>query len=165
MTKIVPRYELSAELSGYVAGLIDGEGCISIDKARFKNRPWLSDRYTAILSVGNTSKNMIDVLTTAFGGTVHFRPGNANHKACYIWSVRGPKAKAVLDVVGPNLRVKNAQSDLLIEFVRDFRSFKGGSYPRWHAPRVSPDELARHERIWLEIKALNRPGPAGRTPG
>jgi hypothetical protein len=165
MTKLAPKYELSPELSGYVAGLIDGEGCIGINRARFKSKPWLSDRYTAILSVGNTSQSMIDVLLTAFGGTVVFRPATPKHKACYVWSVRGPKAKAVLDAVGPHLRVKTAQSDLLIEFVRDFRSFRGGAYRRIRAPRISPEELARRKRIWLAIKALNRPGPADSQPG
>jgi hypothetical protein len=165
MANVAPKYELSPELSGYVAGLIDGEGCIGINRARFNDKPWLSDRYTAILSVGNTSHKMIDVLLTAFGGTVVFRPATAKHKRCYVWSVRGPKAKAVLDAVGPHLRVKTAQSDLLIEFVRDFRSFRGGSYTRGHAPRIAPDELARRKRIWLAIKALNRPGPTPSRPG
>jgi hypothetical protein len=165
MTKAAPKYELSPELSGYVAGIIDGEGCIGINRARFKNKPWLSERYTAILSVGNTSQKMIDVLLTAFGGTIALRPATPKHKACYVWSVRGPKAKAVLDEVGPHLRVKTAQSELLIEFVRDFRSFRGGSYKRGHAPRVAPGELARRKRIWLAIKDLNRPGPTPTEPG
>ncbi len=159
MPKAPPKFDLSPELSGYVAGVIDGEGCISINRACFQNKPWLSDRYTATLSVGNTSLKMIDVLLEAFGGTVAFRPATSKHKACYVWIVRGPKAKAVLDAVGPHLRVKTAQCQLLIEFVRDFRSFKGGSYKRLHAPRVTPDELERRKRIWLAIKALNRPGP------
>jgi hypothetical protein len=107
---------------------------------------------------------MIDVLLVTFGGTLAFRPPTAKHKACYVWSVRGPKAKAVLDLVGPHLRVKSAQSDLLIEFVRDFRSFRGGSYKRGHAPRVSADELERRKRIWLAIKALNPPGPTPVAP-
>jgi len=160
MPSVAPTYELSAGLSGYVAGIIDGEGCISINRARFRNKPWLSDRYTAILSVGNTSRQMIELLVSTFGGTIALRPATAKHKACYVWSVRGPKAKAVLDAVGPHLRVKVAQRDLLIEFVRDFRSFKGGAYPRIRAPRVSTDELERRKRIWLAIKALNRPGPS-----
>jgi len=165
MTKMAPNYEISSELSAYVAGIIDGEGCISINRARFKQKPWLSDRYTAVLSVGNTSRKMIDVLLNAFGGTVVLRRATAKHKACYVWSVRGPKARAVLDAVGGHLRVKNAQSELLIEFVRDFRSFRGGPYKRGHAPRIAPDELDRRKRIWLAIKALNRPGPTPILPG
>ena len=80
MTKPQPKYELSPALSGYVAGVIDGEGCIGINRAQFKQKPWLSDRYTAILSVG-TSQKMIDVLLAAFGGTINFPPATAKHKA------------------------------------------------------------------------------------
>ena len=45
---------LPLDVRGYVAGIIDGEGTISINRASFPRRPHLSVRYTAILSVGNT---------------------------------------------------------------------------------------------------------------
>ena len=117
-------------------------------------------RYTALLSVGNTDRRLIDLLLALFGGNVVTRPPTATHKRFYVWSTRGPHARAILEHVGPHLRLKAAQSDLLIEFIRDFRSFKGGPRTR----RISVEELTRRETIWRAIKALNRPGPPAAEP-
>jgi hypothetical protein len=149
--------DLPLEVRGYVAGIIDGEGTISINRASFPRQPQLSVRYTAILSVGNTDYKVMELLISLFGGNVVTRPPTEKHKRFYVWQARGPHARAILEEhIGPYLLLKRAQSDLLIEFVRDFRSFKGGPRTR----RISPEELARREAIWRAIKALNRPGPA-----
>ena len=146
---------VSPAILGYVAGIIDGEGTIGINRATFPKQPQLSVRYTAILSVGNTDYKVIDLLLSLFGGHVVIRPATERHKKFHVWLARGPHARAILELVGPHLLLKRAQSELLIEFVRDFRSFKGGPRTR----RIGADELARRERIWRAIKSLNRTGP------
>lgn len=151
------------EIAAYVAGIIDGEGCIHINRATFPRHPHLSTRYTATLMVGNTGRPLVDVLERTFGGRIDIRPATERHKEFYVWRAAGPRAAAVLRLVRPYLLLKAAQCDLFLEFVDGFKSFKGGNFPVAGVPRVAAEELARRERIWRQIKELNRPGPPPRN--
>jgi hypothetical protein len=153
------RAAVPIEVLAYVAGIIDGEGCIHINRSTFPRQPHLSTRYTAMVTVGNTGRPLMNLLEATFGGRIDTRPATDRHKEFYVWNAAGPRAAHVLRLVRPYLRLKQAQCDLLLAFIDGFRSFRGGSYARGHAPRIGLEELARRERIWREIKALNRPGP------
>lgn len=146
--------ELSPTTSAYVAGIIDGEGCITLNRYR-PPRTDLSVRYTPLVQVGNTNSDLTTMLQRSFGGHVNVRPGTTTHRTCFVWVITGPGAGVTLRTVREHLQLKRPQCDLLLEYLDGFRSFRGGPRTR----RVAADELARRERIYLGLKALNRTGP------
>jgi len=101
---------------GYLAGILDGEGCLSItagQKATCIN-------YNSTLQVQNTSKQLIDWLQTKFGGSVYLsKKETEKTKEAYMWRVLKKKEIEVLLLATlPYLVVKREQAKILLEFVR-----------------------------------------------
>jgi intein/homing endonuclease len=82
----------------YVAGLIDGEGCISVRRS--------DDAVTLV--VGMTYAPVINWLERTLGGTSSKRaPQKAHHKPCFIWVLaRQADLEILLRALLPLLRVK-----------------------------------------------------------
>lgn len=147
----------------YLAGILDGEGCLRIARSRLRRRPNNSPRHWPVLFVGNVSWLLCEYLRQKFGGSISTRPATSRHREFYLWALTTREAVlSILTAVRPYLLVKGGQADLLIEFIVGFRSHKGGG--RGRGRRLSPDELARRERICEEVKALNH-ASRGPLPG
>jgi hypothetical protein len=109
----------------YLAGIIDGEGCIAIRKSK-RTGTCKSTRYAAAVTVGNTSCHLIEQLVGTFGvGCVTYRYPTKTKRACYLWSLPSRGAREVLRAVQPYLIVKREQAAVLLEFIDNFDSFKG----------------------------------------
>ena len=73
----------------YLAGIVDGEGCIylqtqTINRVRYR---------TFRLSVTNTNLELIEWLGDNFGGYVYIKKlRNPSYKKCYDWRIGGAKA-------------------------------------------------------------------------
>ncbi|MGH2490440.1 MAG: LAGLIDADG family homing endonuclease, partial [Candidatus Limnocylindria bacterium] len=118
-------YELSATTLAYLAGVIDGEGCIAIRRTK-RSGSMKSTRYAAVITVGNTSRGLIESLRAAFSaGCVTYRYPTKTKRGAYLWNVQSHVARDVLRAVYPYLIVKREQATVLMEFVDDFDSFKG----------------------------------------
>jgi len=153
--------DIPVTMLAYLAGVIDGEGCIGIRKTKAgSSGSFKSTRYSAIMTVGNTSRLMIEQLIAAFGvGCVTYRYPTKTKRACYLWSTSSLGAQHVLRLVRPYLIVKREQAAVLLEFVDNFDSFKGARHGKKGGQVVSPDELARRERLYQQLRSLNRVGP------
>lgn len=92
--------------AAYLAGIIDGEGCIQAYELG-SGRLWLE------LSISNTSDELMDALTAAWGGRVWTRqkPGMDVH----IWSTGVTIAVPLLTAVLPFLIVKRIQAEKFLE--------------------------------------------------
>jgi|SRR5208282_3768005 len=104
---------LSEAERGYVAGLIDGEGCISFSK-RSNGRTGKLD-YTLTVSVANTAKEMIDWLVDRLKGGCYIthKPGERRRLALYRWSLGNNASIALLRGIAPYLVVKQESARLL----------------------------------------------------
>jgi hypothetical protein len=99
----------------YLAGIIDGEGCIAIRKSK-RTGTCKSTRYAAAVTVGNTSRHLIEQLVGTFGvGCVTYRYPTKTKRACYLWSLPSRGAREVLRAVQPYLIVKREQAAVLLE--------------------------------------------------
>jgi hypothetical protein len=89
------------ELDAYAAGLIDGEGTITLSR---NNR---SDEYRApVVSMTSTTRELVDVLQHRYGGSVRrHRTYKPQHADSYIWSVRHDRALEMVACIAPYLRV------------------------------------------------------------
>lgn len=135
----------------YTAGIIDGEGCISIQKStglKHRRNFFLSVRVT------NTNEWLVNWLKMQYGGCIVFRP---NHdgiaKDSWQWSLGGPKAAEMLEYIKPYLMIKRPQADLALAFQHKKRDM---IFKR-QAP-LSDSDLVLREADYLLMHHMNRRG-------
>ena len=132
---------------GYLAGIIDGEGCLIISRT---NRGSYMNYYGRI-HVKNTDTKLMKWLVDNFGGTVNaITPSDAiKHAVAYSWYSSGNAhdKEVLLLALMPYLVVKREQAKILIEFFR-------------MSGEVNPQ---KREELYQKIHALNRRGPTVET--
>lgn len=97
----------------YLAGIIDGEGCVSLQVRK--------GRYvTPTIQITNTDRRLTDwLLDHIDGGSVYRRPGyKEGHKPTYLWRCAGRIARGVLGDVRPFLLLKGEQADVVLSLDR-----------------------------------------------
>jgi hypothetical protein len=104
-------------LYAYVAGIVDGEGCIDLHVNG--KRKCGKNNYAIRLTVGNTNQWVIEMLHMQFGGHVSIgrkKDTNPLHSKVYVWEVSSLKAYKVLNLVIPFLQIKKQQALLAIQY-------------------------------------------------
>ena len=99
---------------GYAAGIIDGEGCISIRKIMKEGHNNYS--YQLQVSVTQVDGNIVDFLYGAFGGKVYNKKAIAPRQNYYRWEIISRKAMIFLKQILPFLTAKKPQAELGIRF-------------------------------------------------
>lgn len=97
----------------YFAGLIDGEGCIGINKFRIKNH---YTYWRLRIQVTNTDSNICFWLKRELGGCVSTHHPHFPWSTRYVWAITGKKAGELLKKILPYLRIKKFQAELAIQF-------------------------------------------------
>lgn len=101
----------------YVAGIIDGEGCISIYKTQAKSG---NAKYQLQVAVVMREGWLMEMIKDQYGGNVRRDERNhklnENHSVVYRWRVGDLKAKAFLKEILPYLRAKSVQAQLALHF-------------------------------------------------
>lgn len=143
----------------YLAGIIDGEGCISIRKAN-PSGSMRSVSYSAVLTVGNTSRALIEYLVDLHSvGCVTYRGPTKTRRSSYLWSIESRKARDVVAPVRPHLVIKRAQADVFVDFVDHFESFKGARPGHRGGIPIGAEEMSRRRGLYEQMRALNQVGP------
>jgi len=89
---------ISAEDLSYAAGLIDGEGCLSVSTYKGHRR--------IAVKVGMTNPEPVAFMAYIFGGNVIPRdPKRGNRKRVYDWARASRPAGAIAKVLLPYLRI------------------------------------------------------------
>lgn len=135
----------------YLAGIIDGEGCLSIsyDKPGSK----ISPRFVAQLSVVNTNMKLLADLKKQFGGSIHsIRSGQIGrsrrkYKPCGAWTKTATQAAEIATKVLPYLRIKHKQAVLIIK-LSTRKTLQGRK-------RLSKKEIKARFSIWERCGQLN----------
>lgn len=111
----------------YLAGLIDGEGCISIAKQKITRSP--TPVYYLMVSIVSTDKNLLDYWRdiTGLGNLCITRKGNLKERDCYQWQLTSNQAIELLILVYQYLILKKDQADIAFNFKKTFLK-KGGWY-------------------------------------
>lgn len=131
----------------YVAGLIDGEGSIYID------RQYLTPK----LEIGMTkAEGLLAELAERYGGKVRRQKRHEARADLFRWTVLGEALEPMLCRVGPHLRLKGEQAQLVLKVceIRAELPARANGSRTWN-----PTAKARVEKIRLRISALNRKGP------
>lgn len=98
----------------YLAGMIDGEGCIYCAKS---SRKGTTDYYCLQLSIVNTNRRLMGWLNMHFDGYVRRIPArDKKAKDVYRWKAKSEDITMLLKGVLPYLLLKNKQASLAISF-------------------------------------------------
>jgi hypothetical protein len=127
--------------AAYLAGFVDGEGCISVATR-------LGKYLTPTVQVSNTNQAILEYFLSKFGGTIDVRRDTRpTRKQCNTWRVAGNEARIILRKLLPYLRVKAPQALLALEYVP-----KGSGY------RLTQDDQMRIPIIISQMRKLNQRG-------
>jgi hypothetical protein len=99
-------------LDAYFAGLIDGEGTITLlHSHRTKTR-------TPVVSLTTTTPELVLLLQQRYGGHIRRQKTySPSHRPAFVWSVRYDAALSMLRLIRPHLVVheKRRRADLLLD--------------------------------------------------
>ena len=142
----------------YLAGIIDGEGSVSIHSTLARRKFQV---YVAQVIVVNSHVPLIDWLHSTFGGIVNVKSvskkGFIGKRRCYTWTIIGYNLDRLLPLVSPYMIVKKQQVDSVIEFRGTFGNALHG--------RDLPDDVKQlRNSLCLKVKALNAPPTDPSTP-
>ena len=150
-----------AVLISYLAGIIDGEGTIRINRcAGDKTLRQLKRKnpiHAGQISVGMTSKDVCDLLQSVLGGSVREERVPDGRKVIYRWAITSrPMVIAALNKLMPYLIVKKEQAQAVLEFCE-----------YWPEKNVhlalTPQELQRREDAFRKVRKLNAVGAPATT--
>ena len=134
----------------YLAGIIDGEGCISLSTGKTSRRI----RHSTQVFIGNTDERLIHWLHQRFGGSIGVRQRqNASHKPLWYWLVSGAAIEPILRATLPYLRLKHAQACLVLEY-RSTIAPIGSNQP------TPVEVVSQREQLKSNLSVLNHRGVA-----
>lgn len=152
------------------AGIVDGEGCITISRQIRKGRP--SPAFRATINVSNTDRRIVDPFRAAWGGEIYQRKDQRVHKRwqdSFTWHCPDAAVVAFLAAIKPFLRGKGEQADLVLEFIaakkifpRTFVGCGGKNSMRGSLP-LGAAEIKHRESFWNRARALNAKGQYARS--
>ena len=107
----------------YIAGFLDGEGCIGVVPVKnyAKNRPLTRTYWTVRITATNNDKAVLEYIASVFGGRVSShgkRPDG--YRPTWRWMLDGKKVDAVLTALLPFLRTKRPQAELALQYRATF---------------------------------------------
>jgi hypothetical protein len=150
------RRRILPEVIAYIAGVIDGEGCITFqsDNRRrlLRGREIATLTFRPYVSVGMTNKECLTFIHTAIGfGSLRFRGHEPPLRSSWEYCVTGHHNIAlILGLVNSYLIVKKRQGELTYEFCLS-RMFE--EHPR-HGALDKSGYSVRERGIVAEVKSL-----------
>lgn len=118
----------------YVAGLFDGEGCITTTLEYIKGKYDIYPRIRMQVQIANQDTQIMDLLMEWFGGgCIDKHGGDSRRNPCYAWRISG-KASMLrfLNYVKDSVIIKKPQVELALEFCGTLREDNLGCVPLGH---------------------------------
>ena len=142
---------------GYMAGLLDGEGSVSIKKYTSpRGHNWY---YAIEIQIYNNHRPVLEWIQLRFPGEVFSRKAraNKNQKPSFVWRAWGQNAAGILRFLKPHLVIKSQHADAalsLYDIPRTPKAIRG----KVGRPRTPPEVSEQRERLFRALRALNRRG-------
>ncbi len=145
---------------GWTAGIIDGEGTITISPRKRTDEVHRYDGFSVCVIVGNTDLNMLIKLQELWGGSIGkmFVDKRKNRAPAWRWFVSALKAHNVLLEIKDFLVTKKQQAILAIELQERISQHLGipGNIRK---NGISEDEIILRNNLFVRMKELNiKPG-------
>lgn len=136
--------------AAYVAGIVDGEGSIMVNRTSALD----DNGFQARLSIANCSLALMQAVVRMTGtGSVVGRRVREGRRTAYQWVCPAPEVRRVLENILPFLVVKREHALLVLEFLgmRD-------QARQAHKRGVLPEDRSRRAEIVERLRELNRKG-------
>lgn len=138
--------------AAYIAGLIDGEGCVGVYVIT-RSRREISPQFTIFMSVAMTDEKTVKWLHKVIGfGSVHVYKNSKRdpekYKPAWIYKVATRQAAQLLARIIPFMITKREQAELLVEII-EIRRF---------STRIQQANPTRQLEIARRVKSLNSRG-------
>jgi hypothetical protein len=144
----------------YIAGFIDGEGCLTINKRKI-SRNQKNDFYSIRIIISNTNLDILEWICSIVGGSIHktINENELKRKQGYALCLNVKDAINLLKNISPFLKVKNLQANYLLRFVELKKSFsRKRSNGRYGTLKSSDEYMKLQEEIYRKIRKLNQRG-------
>lgn len=138
----------------YLAGIVDGEGAVTIVELRSRGPGY--EHYVGALEITNTNLRLVDWVKFRIGHlieniTVDRRRVVKGQKPVYRLCFRNQRAEEILRAIYPYLVIKARQAELVFELRSRMRSFAEVR----DCSRLTVGERAYRKQLYLECAKLN----------
>ena len=137
----------------YAAGLIDGEGCVTVEAPGVDSSGrWKAGRVRIVVAM--TTPDVLRWLKRTFGGCFQERKSiQPRQQPVHYWAVTGKSAGLLLEHLLPYMRVKGPQAEVAIAFYR-------AQLPHTTGKWVDPEYVALLMDLKAQMLELNKRGVA-----
>lgn len=155
---------LSQEYIIYIAGFLDGEGWIGLQKNPIRTNRWAYTYYFVRIGVSNTNKAILEWLqSTTEKGYIRANLSNLklpNRKPCWVWDVSGKDALEILKLIYPYLRIKRTVVKAILEFreMIDTQKKERLSCKGKYKQPVPEEFNLKREKLYQKVRSLNKRG-------
>lgn len=144
---MVTRGKSDEVINAYIAGIIDGEGHISINRTKSCPQRRINPRYQAEVVVVNTDIRLIEFLVENVGGSYCKRKKVKEwHKYTYAWKIVSTKARDFCARLIPYLFLKKEQAKLIVKLYEECN---------FNIRVLTEEETKKRDLIYQQIAALN----------
>jgi len=138
----------------WLAGFLDGEGCITI--AKYTNRKTARcSHFTPSVNIVNTDLPTLLAIQKVFGGTLHSKGKNKHINWKQGWALHwtgSNKVKTILEVIRPYVISKRDQ----VEFMLDVWLPRFSRTKKGRGIRVSDEEVANRLSLSNQLSLLKK---------
>lgn len=145
------KTEIAPTDLAYLAGMIDGDGYITIHRSVRKGKVY----HAPMIGIAGTRREPHDLAASLFGGEVHrYVPANTRHRAQFQWCRQGASAVPAIEGVMPYLRIKGAQAFLALELWNHVQQGKSDDPFPWFSPNYDP--TPHRDEMRVDMIAINQ---------
>ncbi|KKN34944.1 hypothetical protein LCGC14_0788850 [marine sediment metagenome] len=138
----------------YLAGLIDGEGCIQIKRQKDSAKSF-GFYFRLEVQITSTNEKLIAYLISNHDGYIYKqKSANPKHKTALHWRVGSTTAKKLLEKVFPYLIIKREQAQVAYKFqqILDDNPTSG------KREAMTKDMLSQRSVLYKKVRGLNQKG-------
>ena len=154
-----------AVLWSYIAGIVDGEGCLMMRKVNPNSKcmqktrtKYKNPKYMPMFSIGMVEKVIPDLIHKLTGYSKVREERVQGRRSIWRFALSGSKVLVeFLENVYPYLIIKKPQADVVLDFYRNLET------PKNRKLGLASHELLRREELYQKIKKLNSVGAAATT--
>ena len=141
----------------YIAGIIDGEGCVSIYHQEKKcGKIYFS--YNVRIMIGMTDDRVIKILQEQYGGSIWEQKQREGWKNSKTWYLTGKKVEGFLNDILPFLIIKKDQARLALELREHINKRKRTRKGFRGLRSIDKCEMEYRKRMKDKMHVLNKKG-------
>lgn len=144
--------------AAYIAGFVDGEGCLSVYRKK-PDKPTWSEGYQIYLGISQNSDEVLYWIQDKLGGlgSIHTQKRYSDkHKEGHVLVARGAiSVMKIVKEIEPYLIVKKEQAKLMIEFCEHVTKMTADKRRKYRGKNIPPEEIEWRRRYFEKFKKLN----------